>query len=325
MTYVICPVKSKVLTLQKGGNDMYYFLSIIAGIFIAVMVLMNGDLTEVYGLYSATALIHVVGLVFSGIILAIKRQNPLSGKKLPFHLYLGGAVGVQTVVFNNMAFGRISLSAILALSLLGQSLTSLVFDKYGFFNMPKHRFAAKKLIGIALVMAGIFLMTIDSQLDALIPIAVSLLTGVTIVVSRTINASLAQQTSIIKSTFFNYGTGFALSLILLFAAGRSEPMVTRFSFDPNVWIYLGGILGVCIITLLNAAVSRISSFYMTLLLFAGQVFTGLIIDMILSGSLCLYDLLGGALVCAGLAQNLIVDRLSNRKASRSAEAKSGLT
>lgn len=265
---------------------MYYLLSVIAGIFIAVMVSMNGSLTKSYGLYSATVIIHIVGLLFCFILLAIKRQKPLPNKKLPFHLYLGGAVGVLTVVFNNLAFGRISLSAILALSLFGQSLTSLIFDKYGFFSMPKHPFHKKKLIGIALVMLGILFMIIDSKAGALIPIAVSLLSGVSVVVSRTINASLAQQTSVLKSTFFNYGVGLALSTVIFLIAGRNEPMVAQFTLNPNIWVYLGGILGVCAITLLNASVCRISSFYMTLLLFAGQVFTGVVIDTILSGSFC---------------------------------------
>jgi len=292
---------------------MYYAVSVIAGVCIAVMVMINGKLTTYYGVYSATMVIHLVGLLFAMILLGVKGQRILPAKKLPFHLYLGGAVGLLTVVFNNISFGRISLSAILALGLLGQCLTSLVFDKYGFWNMPKHRYSKKKLIGIAIVVLGIILMMRDANMDAIIPITVSLLTGITVVVSRTINASLAQHTGMLKSTLVNYGVGFVLSVIFLLIGGRGEPMLSRFTLSPNAWIYLGGIIGVCIVTLLNASVCRISSFYMTLLLFMGQVFAGLVLDIMLSGFFSLHNLIGGIFVTAGLVQNVLVDRLDARK------------
>lgn len=294
---------------------MYYFLSVLAGLFIAVMVMINGKLTGHYGPYSATVIIHIVGLAFSLILLAAKRQKILPAKKLPFHLYLGGAVGLLTVVFNNISFGRISLSAILALGLLGQCITSLILDKYGFWDMPKHPYSKKKLIGIALVALGILPMVMDAKAGAIVPVIVSLLTGITVVVSRTINASLAQRTSVLGSTFFNYCVGLVLAVPLLFIIGRGEPMLSGVTLSPNVWIYLGGIIGVLLVTLLNAAVCRISSFYMTLLLFAGQVFAGLVLDIILSGVFSLHNLIGGILVTAGLVQNVWVDRMDARKIS----------
>lgn len=98
---------------------MYHLLSVLAGLFVALMVLVNGELSSYYGLYSSTVVIHIVGLLFVFIILAVKRERIFPIKKQSFHLYLGGAIGVANVVFCNIAFGRISLSAILALSLLG--------------------------------------------------------------------------------------------------------------------------------------------------------------------------------------------------------------
>ncbi len=287
---------------------MYHFLSVLGGVFIAVMVAINGELTLFYGLYSATVVIHLAGLLFICLLIAGRRARFLPVSKLPFHLYLGGAVGVATVVFTNMAYGRISVSAILAIGLLGQCLTSLVFDRYGFLGMPKHAFAKMKLIGISFVVLGIVFMTSGSKMDAIVPIVLSLLTGVAIVVSRTINAALAQRTSVLTSTFYNYFVGLALSAVILLIAGRGEPLLTQFLLSPKVWIYLGGIFGVGLVTLLNAAVCKISSFYMTLLMFAGQVFTGLVIDIMLTDMFSLNNLLGGVLVTVGLVQNLWVDR-----------------
>ncbi len=294
---------------------MYHFLSVLAGIFIAIMLLVNGELSSYYGVYSSTVVIHIAGLLLVLIIFAFKREHVFPIKKLPFHLYLGGAVGVANVVFCIIAFGRISLSAILALSLLGQTLTSLVFDRYGFWNMPKHAFSKMKLIGIAFVMIGIALMLLDSKAGAIVPIIVSLLTGVSTVISRTMNAALARQTSVLKSTLLNYVVGLFISAVILLIAGRQEPMMLQFSLSPRVWIYLGGIIGVGVVSLLNVAVHKIPSFYMTLLLFAGQVFSGVILDIVLTNSFSLNNLIGGVAITAGLAQNLIIDKRAARAAS----------
>lgn len=299
---------------------MYHFLSVLAGIFVAIMVLVNGELSSYYGVYSSTVVIHIVGLLLVFVILAIKREKIYTVNKKSLHLYLGGAVGVANVAFCNIAFGKISLSAILALGLLGQTLTSLAFDRYGFLNMPKHPFHKMKLIGIACVMLGIVLMLINSKVDAMVPIIVSLLTGVSTVVSRTLNASLARQTSAMNSTLFNYIVGLSVSALILFFAGKQEPMMLQFSLSPKVWIYLGGIIGVGVVTLLNVAVCKIPSFYMTLLLFAGQVFSGVIIDILLTNSFSLNNLIGGAAITAGLAQNLWIDKRSARAVSQCADA-----
>ncbi len=295
--------------------NMYHFLSVLGGVIIAMMVVLNGELTSFYGLYSATVVIHLAGLLLISILIAARRERFLPANKLPFHLYLGGAVGVATVVSTSMSYGRISVSAILAISLLGQCLTSLVFDRYGFLGMQKHAFAKMKLLGIAFVVLGIVFMTSDSKMNALVPIIVSLLSGATTVISRTINAALAQRTSVLTSTFYNYLVGLALSAVILFIAGWREPMLTQFSLSPEVWIYLGGILGVGFVTLLNVAVCKISSFYMTLLMFAGQVFAGIAIDMMLTGIFSLNNLLGGVLVTVGLVQNLWADKRGNARSA----------
>jgi len=293
---------------------MYYFVSIITGALIASTIAMNGEMADIYGLYSATALIHLFGLILIGAIMALKKQNPIPEKKLPVYIYMGGVVGVLTVVFSNFAFGKISVSAILALGLLGQCIASLIVDQFGMFGMPKHRFTINKLIGIAFVIAGIVIIILPFSKSTMAAIALALMTGFTIVLSRTLNARLASEMSITKSTFYNYFTGFVVSVVLLLVLGTNEPMFAGAAITPKVWIYLGGFVGVAIIMVLNALVSKITSFYMTLLLFVGQVLCGVAIDAIISRSFSINILAGGILVAVGLSLNVWFDRAMLKKA-----------
>jgi len=285
----------------------------IAGVLIAIMVVANGELGSSIGLYSSTSIIHLVGLIFIAIIFAFSKKPKRSAKGLPFYMYLGGMVGLFTVVFSNLAFGKISVSAILALGLLGQSIASIFVDQFGLFKMPKVKFSKRKIIGLAFLLVGILVMISVREAKQTTAIIVALLAGLAVVLSRTINARLAQETSILTSVLFNYIVGLATSLIFLAIAGQGEITFASFAPPSNYLIYTGGIIGVFIIMLLNVIVTKISAFYLTLLLFVGQVFSGMVIDIILSGAFSMSNLIGGILVALGLSLNVLFDKMVEKE------------
>lgn len=139
---------------------MTEFLSILSGILVSVMLLFNGQLSGVYGNALATVLIHVIGLIGIGAWLAIKRQGLRQTLKEPKHLYLGGIIGIATVMLTNLTFIHLGVSLTLVLSLLGQIVISLVIDGTGLLGAKKIRFEKKKLIGVALVAGGSMLMLV---------------------------------------------------------------------------------------------------------------------------------------------------------------------
>lgn len=150
-------VAARCIFWHKGERWMYYLLAMFVGFLVAVMLVINGGLTAVYGAWLATIIIHVVGLVAILIVYAF-RPGPLIPKiRIPLYYFLGGALGVGTTLFNNMAFGVISLSSITGLGLLGQSLTSLIIDHFGIMGMEKRPFQKRKLIGFAFLAGGCLL------------------------------------------------------------------------------------------------------------------------------------------------------------------------
>jgi len=278
---------------------MYYLLSLLAGVLISVMIAFNGGLAEQYGIYSAVIIIHVAGLILITALVLFKRDKVFAARYSWF-LYLGGAIGVLTTVFNNLSFGRISVSAILALGLLGQSIAGLVIDQYGFFGMPKHPLTKRKFFGLLLIMGGVAAMINSFEILAVV---VSFAAGVNIVISRTLNAKLSDLTNIRTSTFYNYLIGLAGSIIVFIILGRGEIPLPSFDIiqsSSNWWIYLGGVLGVCIVLIGNATVVKISAFYLTMLIFVGQIFSGILIDIIITGQFSVRILIGGILVALGL-------------------------
>lgn len=290
---------------------MYYLLSLIIGVLVAVMITVNGGLTTLYGVYSATVVIHIVGLLLISSIVLVRREKPFV-RGLPWYLYIGGVIGVATTACTNYAFGRISVSAILAIGLFGQSVMGLLVDQFGLFKMRVHRFRLYQLPGLLLVALGIFCMLLGSF--ALLPTLAVFASGVLLVISRTFNARLAERTSFYTSTFFNYVFGLATAIPVFLLLGRAEPAAAGFSLSPDWWIYLGGAIGVCTVFLSSVVVVKIPALYITLLLFVGQVFTGVCLDALLDGAFSLQNLLGGVFVALGLSLNLLFERREAHKA-----------
>lgn len=289
---------------------MYYLVSLLIGILVAVMITANGGLTAVYGMYAATVIIHIVGLILISAIILMRREKPFA-KAQPWYLYIGGVLGVAVTASVNYGFGKISVSAILALGLFGQSITGALVDQFGLFGMHKHPFRAYQIPGILLVMGGIaFMMGGEFSFW---PVFAVFLSGALVVISRSYNSRLADNTSMFISTFFNYVCGLLAAIPVFLILGMKEAVWSGFTLSPNWWIYLGGAIGVATVWLSNVVVVKIPQLYITLLMFVGQVFTGVLLDALIDGAFSTANIIGGTLVALGLALNLLFERRASRR------------
>ena len=142
----------------------------------------------------------------------------------------------------------------------------------------------------------------------IVAIIVSLLAGFTLVTARVANAKLADETSALMSTFYNYFIGLLVSLVVLLLVGRSEWPLPSPLLSSHFWIYLGGPISIFVVFIVASASSKIPTFYMTLLLFVGQLFASIIIDTFVTGHFSIKQVIGGLLVAFGFTLNLFLDR-----------------
>ena len=172
---------------------MYRSLAFVTGIILAVMISVNGGLSGYYGVFPATVIIHLVGTIFS-LIFTLKRYGwiKLIGFK-PAWIYLGGAIGVFTVVFNNLAFSKLSVTNIIALALFGQTITALIFDHFGLLGMKKIPFKKTSLLGLSFSLFGIWQLLDTSVSGAILAVLYAVTSGVTVVLSRSVNTQLSEK------------------------------------------------------------------------------------------------------------------------------------
>lgn len=293
---------------------MNSILSLMIGSSISLLILFNGQLSTVVGSYEATILYHFVAFVILAVMrLFIKYKG--SKERIPFYYYLAGLFSVATIIFNNISFGKISVSAILAIGLLGQAIVSVIVDHFALFGAKKQKFDTFKLIGFSIVMIGVLILTLPLNAGSELAVFVTFLTGFTVVLNRIYNAELAKRRDHIVSAFWNFligSIGTALCTILFFGKINTSGFTVNLLANPV--LYLGAIFGIVSVLIANYVTPRIASYYLTLFIFIGQIFTGIICDIALDQSFSLQNFLGGIFVLAGLCFNLYIDNRKNKKA-----------
>jgi transporter family-2 protein len=283
-------------------------LSLLIGVIIAAMVAVNGSLTMQYGVFGATVIIHIVGSLFAFLFIKILRKNASLRYGIPLRLYMGGVVGVLTAVLYNFSYGKISLTSIVALSLWGQTAASLVIDSFGLFGMRKYPFKKPMLIGLSFSAIGILVMLDNSVKSSLYAVVLSLGAGITVVLSRTVNARLSERIGALQGSFINHVIGLPVAIAVLFIWGRTDQILVGFAFSSDVWIYWGGIMGVMVVMLSNIIVPKVPAFRLTLLSFIGQVSAGIALDLITKKGYSEADFIAGLLVSVGIGANMLIEQ-----------------
>ena len=127
----------------------------------------------------------------------------------------------------------------------------------------------------------------------------ALLAGVSIVLSRSVNALLAEKIGALSSSFFNYASGLLASLAFLFAPHIS-PALPQLMKNGNAILLMGGVIGVINIILLNRIVTRIPPLQLTLIVFVAQLASGMLLDYFLLDLFSMRKLIGCSIVVIGL-------------------------
>lgn len=137
---------------------MHIFLTILAGIIVTSMNIFNGQLSHVYGIFLSTVIVHLIGLVTFLIICIYKKKTISIHRALPLYLYIGGIIGVLTVIFNAISISTIGATLMTTLSLTGQMITSIILENNGWLGSIKRNINIYKLISCLIVIIGVGVM-----------------------------------------------------------------------------------------------------------------------------------------------------------------------
>ena len=139
---------------------MYNIMALAIGALISLMLSCNGGLKSNVGVTYSLVIIHIVGLITVALIMLIKREKIKIKEKLPVYMFLGGAIGVGLTFANIITISKIGVALTTSIAVFAQLIFSSFIDHFGLFGMKKYTFNSKKLIGFAIVLIGLVIMTI---------------------------------------------------------------------------------------------------------------------------------------------------------------------
>ena len=81
-------------------------LAMLGGILTTLSMIVNSSLGKKIGVLQSTCINYIVGLICSTLVLILLgssvKVNAETFLKMPFYIFLGGAIGVSVVYFSNI-------------------------------------------------------------------------------------------------------------------------------------------------------------------------------------------------------------------------------
>lgn len=140
---------------------LYFILPALAGLTITTQAGVNSQLkVAVNNPWVAAFISFVVGTVLLGlVILTTKQQVPTLAqlKGIELYKYSGGLLGAFFVTVIIFTVQRIGSANVFALVIAGQLLVALLYDHFGMFGFRQSDINWVKLLGVALLIVGAYL------------------------------------------------------------------------------------------------------------------------------------------------------------------------
>lgn len=137
-----------------------HLMAAMVGAGLTVQVGMNATVRLAIGSPVLAAIVNFVVGLAALILVAVasgSRWVPGSTATVPAWAWFGGVLGAVYVASTTVLGPRLGAAALLALTLSGQMLAALIIDHYGIIGFPQSTITPSRLLGAALLVAGVLL------------------------------------------------------------------------------------------------------------------------------------------------------------------------
>jgi transporter family-2 protein len=148
-------------TKNVKTNILYLALALVTGALIPIQASTNAAFSKTIGNPLTTGvMVFVVGF-FAMAIVAIAMSTALPTyqqlRAAPWYGYAGGVIVATYVVMITILVPRIGVGTAIALIVTGQIICAVIIDHFGFFNVQVRTIDISRLVGVLLMIAGIYL------------------------------------------------------------------------------------------------------------------------------------------------------------------------
>lgn len=274
---------------------LYYFVGLIVGTFLPIQTAINSKLRFfVKSPFLSSMISFAVAESFLLVLTVLSGVNPLISTEFiseyPKWIWLGGVCGVIGLTSIILLFQKIGSVQTVILPLIGQILMGLIIDNFGWFNSSRIIVTSGKLLGVLLMLVGVFFIVVLPDLKREQPVLgrqkplvwqmFGVIVGVLMASQTSINAELGRELgSSIHASLVSFTVGTVILLILVGIKERGYTNI-KLAFGPSKprWIWMGGFLGGSYLLGTVSLVPKLGNSTVILLSLAGQMLVSLVID-----------------------------------------------
>ncbi len=137
---------------------LYIALMVFGGCLVAMQSPINAALSRTVGILESSFVSFAGGTLFLGLaVLFFGRGQLVRLAETPSWQWIGGIFGAIMVLNTVIAVPRIGVLTTAMAMIFGNLLMAAIIDNYGWFGLPVTPFGWRRLLGFALVLAGLAL------------------------------------------------------------------------------------------------------------------------------------------------------------------------
>lgn len=272
-------------------------IALLTGVGVPLQTTINSRLCGYVKYPLLTSLVaFALGAIFLLIVSLIMGYNILIPSAIffqePWWIWIGGTLGVIGLTVNICLFPRIGSVQTVIIPMFGQIIMGILIDHFGWFNSPHIPFTLGRILGVLLVVLGVFMIIIPhrSQIGEqqkanqtkmkIIWQLAGFAAGILVAARNSINGQLGVVLeSSIHAGFIALITG---TIVLLIFTGvtkqRLSNITTAIKTKSPWWTWTGGVLGAFFIVAIAYLVPILGTGTVVILGILGQLSCSLVID-----------------------------------------------
>lgn len=136
---------------------LFLVLMMLVGAFLAIQSPINTALSRHTGTLEASFVSFLTGtLILLAACLIFGKGSPLKALQAPPWQWLGGLLGAAAVCSAIISVPKIGVLSTSLAMILGNLVMAAIIDNYGWLDASVHHFTVRRLLGFALVVAGLY-------------------------------------------------------------------------------------------------------------------------------------------------------------------------
>jgi transporter family-2 protein len=136
-------------------KEIIIIIGLIGGIAVGVQTPIAGAMGQRIGGTASSVVVHLSGFILSAVLLLLRGGEKIRDwNTLPWYMLIAGFFGVLLFQTITLVLPRLGATPMIVLIIIGQLLTGVVLDSFGWLGVTARPMDITRIAGIVLLVLG---------------------------------------------------------------------------------------------------------------------------------------------------------------------------